>query len=186
MVCTEELKEWGKKLSDKEELRPIEGTNGDYEVSSFGRVWSNIYNRFLSPRPLPTGYLRAGLRNKDHYIHRLVATAFIPNPEGLPMVNHKDFNKANNKVSNLEWCTASENILHARTGEATIKGQAARVKKIGKAVVQYSLNNEFIRDYVSQREVYHVNGYDNTNIGRACRDNRPAYGYLWKFKEGNI
>lgn len=60
------------------------------------------------------GYYSVGIRRKTHMVHRLVAQAFIPNPENKPFVNHIDGNKLNNHVSNLEWCTAQENNLHAR------------------------------------------------------------------------
>ena len=102
----------------KEEWRDIKGYEGLYQVSNLGRVKSLNYKNtgkeeILSNIPRKDGYSIAGLsknsKSKPFYVHRLVALHFIPNPNNLPQVNHKDENKENNKVSNLEWCTQSYN-----------------------------------------------------------------------------
>lgn len=95
--------------------RPVVGYEGLYEVSNLGRVKGR--KGFIKPKIGRNGYARTDLwkdgRRYRPSIHRLVAQTFLPNPETKPQVNHLDGNKLNNAVSNLEWCTAQENILHA-------------------------------------------------------------------------
>lgn len=88
-----------------------------YTVTSDGQVWSNVRAKYLTQESFK-GYLRVGLTTdegslKHFFVHRLVALAFIPNPEDKPQVNHKDGNKLHNAVTNLEWSTCKENIDHA-------------------------------------------------------------------------
>lgn len=88
----------------------------NYVITPDGRIYSKRVCRFMIPKDTESGYLSVGLSNgtkTDFGIHRLVALAYIPNPENKPYVNHKDGVKTNNDVSNLEWVTPSENMLHA-------------------------------------------------------------------------
>lgn len=114
-----------------EEWKPIKGLH--YEVSSLGNVRnSESYKSISQLDKNREGYIRVNLfsngKKKRYFIHRLVAEAFIPNPENKPQVNHKDGNKQNNELSNLEWVTNSENQLHSyyilknKTGFAHGKG----------------------------------------------------------------
>lgn len=129
-----------------EEWRDVEGFEGIYQVSNKGRVRSldrYVYNhrqkgKVLKPRPKPsTKYLQVGLSDKSHgkkekhaYVHILVARAFIPNPRGCKQVNHKDFDKSNNCVENLEWVTDLENKQHYRQSEYAKKIEEKRINKL--------------------------------------------------------
>ena len=98
--------------------KPVVGYLGFYEVSNLGRVKSLKDNLgrdrelILKPQKRKDGYFTIELKRSTKFLHRIVAEAFIPNPENKPQVNHKDSNRENNQTGNLEWVTASENILH--------------------------------------------------------------------------
>ncbi|MGJ0317685.1 HNH endonuclease [Aliarcobacter cryaerophilus] len=96
-------------------MKFIEGYENKYSITSDGKVWSHIRNKFLKYDLRDKYYaVKLGKFGKKMSIHRLVALAFIPNLENKPYINHKDGNKLNNNVSNLEWCTARENTYHAQ------------------------------------------------------------------------
>lgn len=108
---------------EKEIWKDVPGYEGLYQVSSIGNVRSLNYRGLgkvatLKPAPDKKGYLHVNLskdgKNTTCQIHRLVAVAFIPNPDELPVVNHKDWNVANNQVGNLEWCTARYNSQYRK------------------------------------------------------------------------
>ena len=98
--------------------KPVVGYLGFYEISNLGRVKSLKDNLgrdrelILKPQKRKDGYFTIELKRSTKFLHRIVAEAFIPNPENKPQVNHKDSNRENNQTGNLEWVTASENILH--------------------------------------------------------------------------
>lgn len=100
-----------------EEMADIRGYEGLYKIDRFGNVYSQYTNRVLKPAPTSWGYITVELFKdkvgKTHKIHKLVADAYIPNPNGKPIINHIDGDKKNNAVENLEWCTYSENMKHA-------------------------------------------------------------------------
>lgn len=163
--------------------RDIKNYEGIYEVSNLGRIKSISRNgtikenRILKPNKV-MGYSQVGLQKygtrKYKKIHRLVAEAFIPNPENKKEVNHKDGNKANNCVDNLEWVTTSENQLHSYY----------ELKNNIKSVIQLSLNNEIIKEWESIAKVEQELKISNADICKCCKGKRKtAGGYKWRYKE---
>jgi hypothetical protein len=108
------------RVENNEQWKDIQGTDGFYQISSLGRVKSFINTRqnisetekILKPYLNTKKYPCVSLFKKNYRIHRLVAEHFIPNPKDLPQVNHKDGNKTNNEIDNLEWVTNRENVIH--------------------------------------------------------------------------
>ena len=157
----------------------IEGYEGLYQISNKGRVKS-LYKgseRILKPLDNGRGYLRAHLTkentSKHIRIHRLVAQAFIPNPHNLPEINHKDENKKNNCVENLEWCDRRYNVNYGTRNE-----------RVSRKIFQYSKSGEFIREWKSAEEVKRVLGIDNSHIIACCKGKlKSAGGFVWRYKE---
>lgn len=166
--------------------KDIEGYEGLYQVSNMGRVRSLTRNIILKNQIARSGYKRIQLyKNNKGYkhfqIHRLVANAFIPNPDNLPQVNHKDENKANNRVDNLEWCDSKYNINYG-TGKKR-RGLSNTNGKCSKPVLQYTLEGIFIKEWKSTMDVERNLGFAHTHISECCRGEQAyGYGYLWKYK----
>lgn len=136
----------------------------NYSITQDGQVWSHRRNRFLKPVVNSSGYfyhnLRSGGKATNKYIHKLIAEAFIPNPEGKPCVNHIDGNKLNNNVSNLEWCTHAENHQHAaRTG---LKPRVAKLTPDDVLKIRRLLQDTDL----SYRGIGEMFGVDRTTIYR--------------------
>lgn len=112
------------------EMREIKGYEGEYGVTENGWVYSYKRNKFLKPNDNGIGYLfvvlcHEGVRQQK-YIHRLVAEAFIPNPDNLPEINHKDENKSNNCVDNLEWISHIDNLNYGTRNERISSSQFSK------------------------------------------------------------
>lgn len=191
-----------------EEWKDIEGYEGYYQISSLGRVKSlgrtykvvrkgSTYNRIIREHIMQLtknedGYLRVSLamekKKRAFLVHRLVASAFIPNPLNKPCINHLDENKTNNKADNLEWCSVWENSTYGN-----------RCKKIGekssktphtwlyKSVLQYSLQGILIKEYKSLREAANAVGAKSTAGIQSCCVGRlkSSMGYIWKYNNNN-
>lgn len=170
-----------------EEWRDIKGYEGLYQVSSEGRVKSlerkvshrdrerTIKERILKPGINRGGYLKINLytdgKPKTLIVHRLVASAFVPNPDDKPEVNHVDEDKSNNRACNLEWVTAKENANHGTRNE-----------RIGKQVSQYTLGGEFVKTWASAKEAQRMTGFYQSHISRAANGKRKqAYNFIWKY-----
>ncbi len=171
----------------KEMWRAIKGYEGIYEVSSQGRIRSvsriirdslgrekEKEGKILSPYILNSGYKGIRFRGKSFLVHRLVAEAFIPNPEGKPQVNHKDENKINNNSDNLEWMTKQENDHYG----TAIK---RRAEKQSKKVYQYSLDGKLLKIWKSTNECKKA-GYNRTGIWFCCKGMHSQHkGYKWSY-----
>lgn len=183
------------KLPELEQWEDIEGYEGFYKVSNFGRVKS--LSRFRNNGN--TGYytkerIKCTGKDKDGYlqvdlfinkqrkmckVHRLVAQAFIPNPDNLPFINHKDENKANNVVSNLEWCTQSYNINY---GSANKK----RSVSLSFEVEQFDMKGVKIAEYSSGKEAAKAVGVYPSDISRCVSGKRlSCKGFIWRRKNIN-
>ena len=166
--------------------KDIEGYEGLYQVSNMGRVRSLRNNIILKSKIERSGYERVNLSvnniHKDYYIHRMVATAFISNPNNCPIVNHKDEDRTNNRVDNLEWCTQKYNINYG-TGNKK-RGLSNTNGKCSKPVLQYTKDGCFIKEWKSTMDVQRNLGFEHANISRCCRGKQSyAYSYIWKYKK---
>ncbi len=153
-----------------------------YEVSTNGMIRNAITKRPLKYRPCKQGYNRVRLykdkTTKNVLVHRLIAKAFIPNPDNLPIVNHKDENVSNNNVSNLEWCTMGYNNTY---GSAQIK----RSKSNSKTVCQMDDYGNVISFFSSLKEASAKTGANSAHISYCCNHKRKhAGGYMWAFAKG--
>ena len=134
--------------TQQEQWKPIAECNGIYHISNHGRVKSYKWGKELILKPATIkGYLAIGIwvnnKHKLHKIHRLVALAFIPNPDNKPQVNHKDGNKLNNHVDNLEWMTNQENIQHAWSTGLCENVRIVAIKSNSKPVVDIATGNKY-------------------------------------------
>lgn len=114
----------------------------DYTITEKGEIINNRSGRILKPQPNGKGYLRVHIGGENHFVHRLVAERYIPNPENKPQINHKDGNKLNNCVENLEWVTNQENRDHAIKNGLHICGEKCRWAKLTQKQVDYIRANK--------------------------------------------
>jgi len=180
--------------------KAVKGYEGYYEVSNLGRVksldrfvCSNVNLSYANKKVIggllmsgcdKKGYKRVGFSvngvRTTKKVHRLVAQTFIPNPQNKPQVNHINEIKDDNRVENLNWMTASENINHGtclkRMAETNTNGN----KSV--SVIQLTLDGEFVKEWVSMSEAGR-NGYKHTNISACCSGKEKThYGFKWKIK----
>ena len=180
------------RLDDEEMWKPIKDYEGLYEISSLGRIKRIagfrkscreskviVQERILKPTKDRDGYLLVSLGKKSGKlkVHRLVAQAFIPNPENLPCINHKNEIKTDNRVENLEWCTVKYNNNY---GTAKIRSGIAHRKPI----IMLSKDRVFIKrfSFIKQAEKELGIKGASTMIVRCCKKQiRSAYGYIWEY-----
>jgi hypothetical protein len=119
---------------------------------------------------------------KCFLIHRLVAAAFIPNPNDYPQINHIDENPKNNRVENLEWCTALYNVRFYNERHPDKKRAPRGPNKNIKPVNQISVTGQVVKTWSSSREVMRQLGWSDWSISECCRGNRKqAYGFIWQY-----
>ena len=162
----------------------------NYKVSNLGRLIDLNYrgtgkNKLMKPSKNSRGYLHVHLskngKRKMFKVHRLVAETFISNPDNLPEVNHKDEDKTNNSVENLEYCTHEYNCNYGTRIERIVKKQTNG--KRSKIVLQFTLSGEFICEWPSTMECER-NGFNHGNVAACCRGEKPQYkGFLWQYKK---
>ena len=172
--------------------KPIPGYD-QYEVSDQGGVRSSDRlvtmtirgtecqslrrGRTLKPAKDNCGYLNVRLskdgKSRSFYVHRLVAAAFIPNPDNFPQVNHKDEDKTNNVAKNLEWCTAKRNSSYG-----------TRPARLQTKVAKYTIDGELLQVYDSVKAAAVDTGCHYTSISHCCRgDLKTSHGFVWKYIE---
>lgn len=171
----------------KEIWKDIKGYEGAYQVSNSGKVRSFLKSSTAHDglphvlKPSSTrGYLSVSLFSKESgrktfLVHRLVAQAFIPNPNNFQEINHKDENKANNFSDNLEWCTRSYNMSY---GTARLRQGMSQ----SKSVEQLNMEGVPIAIYYSIPIAAKINGIDESSIHKCCIGKRNfCGGYMWRF-----
>ena len=138
-------------------------TINDYEITKNGEIINKHTGRIVKPQPNGKGYLRISIGKKLMFVHRLVAEKYIPNPDNLPQVNHKDGNKVNNCVDNLEWVSNSVNRKHAVQSGLHIHGEKCPWSKLTLENVNYIRNHpEMSRNELS--EMFNISPHTISDI----------------------
>ena len=168
-----------------ERWRAIDWIDGRYEVSSLGRVRSNIRGKYRILRQWGSGrgYLKVEVAKKCVSVHRLVAIAFVDNPNNFPQVNHKNEVKSDNRAENLEWCTQSYNINYgSRNARMARSIQATQIASgLTTPVVAIDDDGQTIAQFDSINEAERKLGVNHANIIRCLRGiTIHAGGYRWE------
>lgn len=167
---------------------------GLYQINEEGQIKNLATNKILKNRIGKRGYCEVMLyknkSTKQFKVHRLIAETFIPNPNDYPCVNHKDENKLNNNINNLEWCTHKYNVNYGTRTQRMVQTQR-QIKK-GKSVLCYDKNMNLICIYRTISEGARAVNGKPSNISKCCQDNiyrnkkyRTSRGYIWKFNIDN-
>lgn len=191
--------------------KDISGYEGLYQVSNLGKVRSldkpmfvyGTHNpplptirkgKVLSPRISQDGYEKVALtkdkKSKNHFVHRLVAIAFIENLDNLPEVNHIDGDKRNNIFLNLEWCNHLQNMQHCFNNSLKkhyakpMLGKTYGKSPLSKKVYQYDKNNNLMKIWDSVREASEYYRVDGSNISRCCNGHsQSCNGFIWRYEQ---
>ena len=163
-----------------------------YEISNFGNVRNFKTGRILKSNFVGKGYLAVQLSKngiiKSFQVHRLVASTFILNPENKPQVNHIDGNKTNNHVDNLEWASASENIIHAyevlnRPPSVMKKSKEKVSKRITDPILQLNKNFNLINEFENAKIASTISKVEYSSIRKCLKGSAKTAGnFIWKYK----
>lgn len=190
-ICYSNLSEIEFNSLDRNDWRWVVGYEGLYAVSRQGEVRSMA--RRAGPRVIKGGPLiqhpirsyqtvtltKDGKSNR-RTVHRLVARAFVPNPNNLPQINHKDENKSNNNVDNLEWCDAAYNLAYGSRQERINE-------KNGKHIMVLSRSGDIVGEFRSMEDASRSIGLYRGAVGKILRgDRRNTTNYLFRYKDGNL
>ena len=167
--------------------KDVKDYEGLYQVSNWGRVKSFKFGkeRILKQFTNNDGYLQVHLckngKLKTFLVHRLVAEAFLDNPNNLPQVNHKDENPQNNNVENLEFCSAKYNTnfgtRNKRISDKNTNG------KLSKPVLQFTLDGQFVKEWPSVRQAEREGGFNQSHITDCCKGKIKTHkNFIWKYK----
>jgi len=165
-----------------EKWKDVKGYEGLYQVSNLGRVKTFNYKNHGTEELLALtdndGYYTVHIcGEKRPKVHRWVAEAFIPNPNNLPEVNHKDEDGHNNCVDNLEWCTSIYNNNYGTRNKRI-------AEKLSRPVLQFTLDGAFVKEWASTRDIERSLGIMHTCISSCCLGKyKQSHGYVWKYKQ---
>ena len=171
----------------------IDGFGNDYKISNLGRVVSlknkdeKILTIVNNHKGYPIVYLSKNRKTKNYFIHRLVAIAFIPNPENKPQVNHKNGIRSDFSIHNLEWNTASENVVHSYKVLGKVHNMTGMFNRCGKKVAQYDLDGNLLNVFKSTMDAERKLKVHNPNISASCNisKNKIAGGFMFRYYENS-
>ena len=168
-------------MAETEIWKDVSGYEGRYIVSTLGHIKNVKRNKLLKPTIDSKGYSNVKLymnniQSKTHKVHRLVASAFLSNPDNKPQINHKDENRTNNRVDNLEWCTNKYNCNYGNHS-----------KHLSKPILQFDKNGNYICKWNGASEAGKALNICIQSIQKCCKLKRfSAGGYVWKYEKGGI
>lgn len=190
---------------NEEVWRDIKGYEEKYQISNLGRVKSLSFNKtgekkLLKPHDNGNGYLTVCLwkdnRYKHKYIHRLVAEAFLPNPENKPCIDHINTNRDDNRIENLRWCTYSENLMNPITNKKSSEthreiyqgnnnpnyGNRGKSNTLSIPILQLDLFGNIIKLWYGAKETERENNFDASTITKCCKGKKLTHkGFRWVY-----
>lgn len=171
----------------EETWKDIKNYQGIYQISSFGKIKNNkgkILKQFKNHKGYLVIQLSKNGDSKNYIVHRLVAKEFIPNPENKPQINHKNCNKEDNRIDNLEWCTNTENKAHAKIHGLCKSSPKGGSNLRAKKVIQYDKEGRIVRKWDCIQDIVRCFKIaTGSNISGCCKHKlKTAYGYKWEYE----